>query len=771
MELLRKTKILFIIVIVWVLFASPYLFSGKTPYPSDYQASFFPPWAQYPELAGPVKNNAQPDIVGQIYPWRHFAIEELKAGQIPFWNPYSFAGTPHLANYQSAVLFPLNILFFLPIKFIDVWGFLVVAQPLFAGIFMYGLMRRMKVSSFGSILSSLSFMFCGFIVTWMGYATLGYAILPLPLALFAIESFVSKQKRKYLFLLSFSVAFSFFSGHFQTSIYFALAVFSFLLFHISVSKSKKLYVISLLFYLGGILLAMPQILPSMEFYMHTVRSVLFQKMEAIPWAYLPTLIAPDYYGNPVTRNDWFGHYAEWNGYAGAIGLSMLFFVVFLRKNIKVVYFSILGVLALLLAYDTPLVSLLVALKIPVLSTSSASRIIVLFSFSLAVLAGFSADYFIELLTKRKRIIFVWAGITMSVLIILGVAAFGNVLPIDKALVAKKNLILPFGILTLLSLLALLAWSIKFKKSMQIVMGVIVLLSIGEMYRFAHKWQSFSSKELVYKSVPVTSFYKKINNFDRAIGLSGGEDSVYYNVSVLSGYDPLYKAEYGKFIQYVASGEQKEGFRSVVNFPLKGKYTPETINFLGAKYIVHKFSDGNFAWAFPFEAYPPEQFTKLYDDGSYRVFENNTSFPRAFTVSDVRIVKDNEKLLQLMFENNLKNMAFVQEDVGVTSHASTGSAQIVEYESSRVRIKTMTSQSELLVLTDNFYPGWKATVNGKSAKIVKTDYSFRGVVVPAGESEVVFSYIPKSFIWGLVLALFGLLGIVLVAGIIRKKHEK
>ena len=68
--------------VVWVFFAYPYLLFGKTPYPADYQVNSFQPWVQYPGMGGPVKNNAQPDIIGQIYPWKHFTIDELKNGRI-----------------------------------------------------------------------------------------------------------------------------------------------------------------------------------------------------------------------------------------------------------------------------------------------------------------------------------------------------------------------------------------------------------------------------------------------------------------------------------------------------------------------------------------------------------------------------------------------------------------------------------------------------------------------------------------------------------------
>ncbi|MEK7573051.1 MAG: hypothetical protein AAB531_01360, partial [Patescibacteria group bacterium] len=96
---LKFWPIVFILA-VWLIFSSPYFFKNLVPFPSEYLVNFFPPWASYQEFAGPVKNNAMPDIITQIYPWKNFTIETLKTGQIPLWNPYSFSGTPHLANYQ-----------------------------------------------------------------------------------------------------------------------------------------------------------------------------------------------------------------------------------------------------------------------------------------------------------------------------------------------------------------------------------------------------------------------------------------------------------------------------------------------------------------------------------------------------------------------------------------------------------------------------------------------------------------------------------------------
>src|SRR5579883_895851 len=86
-----------IIFSVWFIFSYPYFLQHRVPFPSTYAVNFFPPWSAYHLYDGPVKNNAMPDVIDQIFPWKQFTIESLKQGQIPLWNPFSFSGTPHLA--------------------------------------------------------------------------------------------------------------------------------------------------------------------------------------------------------------------------------------------------------------------------------------------------------------------------------------------------------------------------------------------------------------------------------------------------------------------------------------------------------------------------------------------------------------------------------------------------------------------------------------------------------------------------------------------------
>src|SRR3989338_1627115 len=117
MNYFKSHLYLLIYIIIVVIFYYPFLFAGKMPIPGDTIVGMYHPyrdvvWDNY--VSGvPFKNFLITDPVRQQYLWRKLAIAQIKKGHLPLWNPYSFSGTPLLANFQSAVFYPLNILYFI----------------------------------------------------------------------------------------------------------------------------------------------------------------------------------------------------------------------------------------------------------------------------------------------------------------------------------------------------------------------------------------------------------------------------------------------------------------------------------------------------------------------------------------------------------------------------------------------------------------------------------------------------------------------------------
>ncbi len=757
------------IIALWFIFCIPYFFHNKVPFSSTYQVTTFAPWSAYPQNGIPVKNGAMPDVITQIYPWRYEAISLWKHRQLPLWNMSSFGGTPLLANYQSAVLSPLNVLFFFT-PFVEGWSLLVLFQPLLAGIGMYLFARQVGVSKWGGLLSSISFMFCGFLVVWMGYATLGYALLFLPYALTGLEGFFSTKQTKYLFLLSFSLPLSFFSGHFQISLYVLLATLAYYLYKSFQKKSLFLSLFSGIALFSGILLCLPQILPSLEFYTQSLRSGLFQKGEAIPLAYLPTLLAPDFLGNPVTRNDWFGHYAEWNMYIGIIPFFLALFSLTLWKKSIVRFAFVTGILCVLLALDTPITDVFVRLHIPVLSTSALSRIVGVYSFFFALLAGFGLDSLYHFLSDNKKKI---PGLLMGFVII----AFGLLwiviakklfLPLEKIPIAKQNLILPTSI-ALGFILCLFIGMVPQKRVKYICFVLLLCFVAFDMYRFVTKWQSFDPKNFVYENVPVTQAFSRIAGYERVLGNFGAQVSDYYKLPGLEGYDALYPRRYGEFIASLNDGEFHEADRSVVTFPRQGLYTSQVLNLLNVKYLVHKVSDDNMGWTLPYWNYPSNQFSPLYTDASYRILENTSVYPRAFLVGNYVLKQKKQSILDTMFakDTDLRRTVVLEEKPNqAISEDTQAHTKIVFYKANNVKIQTSAKTAMLLFISDQFYPGWKAFMDGQDTHLYRADFAFRAVEVPAGVHTIVFSYQPTSFYMGLWGACIGL--VALLASVMLKK---
>ena len=134
-----------------------------------------------------------------------------------------------------------------------------------------------------------------------------------------------------------------------------------------------------------------------------------------------------------------------------------------------------------------------------------------------------------------------------------------------------------------------------------------------------------------------------------------------------------------------------------------------------------------------------------------VYENPQALRRAYLAAQVVVTGVPDGALALMqkpgFDPARTAVVSASRPISLPNTPLQGDAQLASYTPDRVVVRTRASREALLVLADNFYAGWEARVDGRVAPILRTDHTLRGVVVPAGEHEVVFRFRPRDLYTG------------------------
>jgi hypothetical protein len=176
---------------------------------------------------------------------------------------------------------------------------------------------------------------------------------------------------------------------------------------------------------------------------------------------------------------------------------------------------------------------------------------------------------------------------------------------------------------------------------------------------------------------------------------------------------------------------------------------------GVRYIVApRGMDLNRAAATESDRFP------LVYDREVLVYENPAALPRAFAVSRWESAPDaaaaRERALTAEFDP--RTSAVVEGTVAGSGHG--GDVSIVEYGATRLRLNVELTGPGLIVLTDTFYPGWDARIDGRAAPIHRVNGVFRGVFVGGGRHDVTMRFRPASQFWGLALSATGLAAVLI-----------
>lgn len=759
-----------LIVFVIIAFFVPFLIKGKIPIPADDLIGLYHPWRDlavdgYSPGKFPAKNPLITDPILQSLPWKHSVINNLKEGTAPLWNPNSFAGQPLLANVQSSTFNVFNILFFfLPFKL--AWSALIITSLILLGIFMFFFLKSLELSSLAAFFGAMTLPFTGFFVSWLEWGTVLYSAIWLPLILLAMNKIKEKPNSVWFLTIVFAVSQSVFAGHWQTAMYVLSTVFLYLIFVLLKTKNRKnlLYVAAAL--ILGIFVSSPQIFPSFEFLKQSARDLdqAFypgRKDWFFPLSQLVQIIAPDFFGNPTKGNYWgIWNYGEFAVYLGIPSL-VLVFISFLKKLKHSYFFIFLSIFACLLAVENP-ISRFIYANFPYINSLQPSRIIVLLIFSQATLASIGMNFLIT--KKLNKIDVIKINLFLFVLLLfLGTSLFftSKIVQIESVssiTVALRNSILPLSLIA--AMFFLLNYFALFRKE-KIILILFLLISLADLFRFSYRFNSFSKPSWVFPETKITEYLShqqkpfRITSTSRQI--FPPNSTAYYDIETVAGYDPLFLKDYAKFVSSWNSGKPSEAtnFNRII--------TPENItspitDFLNVQFVA------------TFDSLDVNKFDLVLTEGQTKLYKNKQALPRAFFVDRlIKTANPSEELNVIMRPDFNFTQEAVSSEIGLNSEDNVSKATITNYNSQSLSLKATTEKPAPLIISNIYYPGWKAYIDGEPNDLIKVNYTFQGLIIPTGTHTVKLIFQSTSFKLGIYLASFSLVLSFIISIYLWKKR--
>jgi uncharacterized membrane protein YfhO len=790
-KILEKFWPYLLIILVALLFFFP-VFKGQIPFPGDLLVNENP-YRNESFLGfnpGSYPNKAQgPDVITEIYPWRQFSVQELKKGNIPFWNPYNFSGNPQMANFQTAIFYPLNIFYYL-FSFNLAWTIIIFLQHILAGIFMYLFLKKsLKLEKFASLIGGIAFAFCSSIVVWLEYGNIGHTLLWLPLTLLFVERVYKKLNIFNYLALVLILSFTILAGYIQMAFYIFLIAIIYYFYLLGIKGFKRINLkkttLFLLVFIFPIFLTAYQLLPTLALFSSSTRGAYSLSQIGnmlMPIKYLVTIFAPDFFGNPATRNYWIdGTYIERVMFPGILILFFATLAISKAKHPRKLFFLITAFIVLILTTNLPGVKYFYLLPIPVITTTIATRALAIFVFCIVVLAAIGIDYWHKSKQWKTLLPIFFVGMYLLILVItfLWPSLFSGG-PLDIK-VAQRNLLLPtfFAILCAV----IFYFGFKFKKIAATLFTIILILDL--FYSF-NKITPFAPSSFTYPKTPVMEFIKGNAGINRFWGY--GSAYVPSNFQSVDGSyspegnDPLHIKTYSELLASSKTGNLPQVLpRPDANIApgygtsdlRENLFRQRILNLLGVKYILHKNeavepSEPDVA------VFTPDIYKLVWNKSPLQIYENKKALPRYLMFNKFIVIKNKKEVLSKIYDKNinLNNVLILEEKPSQNIDIlSKNSVRLLSYKPNKVQFYTSSTGNSLLFISDNYYPEWKVKIDGVESKLLVADYSFRAVAVPKGEHKVEFIYFPEKFYLGLKIAAFGIIFLGIFLFIIKKYEDK
>ena len=704
------------------------------------------------------------DFGSLAYPIIHYQKESFLSGEIPLWNPLSHCGIPFLAQWGTMTLYPPSLFYiFLP----SPWSLNVfcLLHLIFGAVGMYLFARRWINDDFPALFSAVAFVFNGIILSCLMWPNYTAALAWAPWIFYVFEKAVCTGGKYILFAIIFSV-FQFMSGVPEILIITHIITFSIVIYNVIDNKARILSAVSryLLVIISVLFISAMQLLPFLDLLQqsHRTADIDFTKWSMPGWG-LANFFVPLFHYFKTYQNTFVqSEQAFITSYYFPLGTLVLALLGIIRANSKtrimfllLIFFSIsmaLGSNSFIYNFASSFLPFFNKIRYPI-------KFIIILSFIIPVLAGLGVG---QLIKSDKKAISSILLISLTFLIIASIILIFNFrypFPLDQFRETVINTILRY--LFLILFIAVLLISLNYKNYFHILFPIsLLIIAIDGKYHLHNFHPVIPSEHLESKLWSYSVEDKKPRFGEGRVFISpyaeerllrsvvsdwtanfiGKRLALWSNLNLL---EEIPKVNGAFTLQLIHQKQLEKMLYQTNNIDLDS-----ILRFLNVTYIT---KPGTIVeWIKYTNSMPliyAGQNIKLMD------YSNSLNYilSPSFNPPDEVIISKEEK-------NKYSDISLIKKQKTTINNVTYSNHRIIfDYESEAPAIITV---------SQTYYKNWRAFIDGKEYPILRANYAFQAIPVPAGKHKAVIEYYDKSFIYGLLCSYIGF--IVVLAAVVRRK---
>jgi hypothetical protein len=753
-----------------------------------------------PMLSGQFLAGPYSDQHATGYAFRTWGAEQLRlTHHLPEWNPNLFGGLPFIAAMHGDIFYPTSWLrYFWSMPAVMHFGF--VLHYLIAGLATYAFLRMIRVSWTGATLGGLAYQLAGLIASYPspGHDGKLFVTALLPLAFIALLLALRDGRAAGYPLLALVVGLALLSPHYQMTYYLLIASGLFALYLTfgepaeGQSAGRRLAGLGLA--LAAVLLgfgvAMIQVLPFFHYIPYSPRAegatggYEWASSYAIPWAHVPELFLSGFAGTTMGQTYWGPNGLKLHSEYLGLPVIVLALLGLRDQRQRLVYWlGGIGLLFLLIALggSTPFYHLWYAAVPYAKQTRAPGMALYVVAFMTAIFAALGTERLERRLARRAGVIWLATGAAVVLLALSGV--FGTLasslaagvqaatgFPSVEAAQAAQGAILSGAALSGLALVLVAGLAMlgaKGRVSGAVFAAGLLLVVSGDLYRNARPFWIYghADRDLFQRDAVTT----KLGEVARPLRVL--EYGVYPPSALMAFGIPTVLGYHGNEIRFFDElWGGKGAYKNLLN--------PALWDLYAVNYVVWP-SDGRAPDSIP--GYRKTLAAVATTAGvQANLFERIEPFRYARVVPAAVKLPDDQAIKALtggrQFQDQVvlldPRSTLAPDSLAALPAPSAARATVTRWAPGwmQIDLDPAPAAPSYLVVGENFYPDWRATVDGTAGRVERGDVALITVPLPAGARKVELEFRSGEYERGKVISLASL-GLALAwlgAAVLRRR---